>query len=85
MRVHLRHSQNDLNSFDINDMYIDNDTGPFNVTDIGSEPSQEDLDQGHYLVGPDGVYLEGQGMLGSDNDSVQELDLEPSPGPVDPG
>ena len=59
------------------DMFIDVDIGPSNVTIIGSEPSQEDSDQGHYLVGPDGVYLEGRGMLDLVNDSVQELDPEP--------
>ena len=65
-------------------MYIDDDIGPSNVSNIGSKPSQEDSDQGHYLVGPDGVYLEGRGMLDLVNDSVQELDPEPSPSPVDP-
>ena len=33
----------------------------------------------------DRVYLEDQGMSDSDKDSAEELDPEPSPGPVDPG
>ena len=38
-----------------------------------------------YLVGPDGIYLENQGLSDSDNDMIQELDPEHLPGPVDPG
>ena len=45
----------------------------------------QDSDLEHYLVGPDGVYLEDQGISDSDNDLGEELDPKPSPGPVDPG
>ena len=52
--------------------------------DLNFESNQDsDLDQ--YPVGPDGVYLKDQGMSDFDNDSVDELDPETSPGPVDPG
>ena len=49
-----------------------------------------DSDLDHYLVGPDGVYLNevselDTGMSDSDDDLVLGLDPEPSPGPVDPG
>ena len=47
--------------------------------------SDQDSDLEHYLVGPDGVYLEDQGISDSDNDLVEELDPKPSSGPVDPG
>ena len=36
-------------------------------------------------LGPDGIYLEDQGISDSENDMIQALDPEPSPGPVDPG
>ena len=52
--------------------------------------SESDLD--HYLVGPDGIYLNQSPninteseMSDNDNDLVPGLDPEPSPGPVDPG
>ena len=55
------------------------------------EPTQ-DSDLDHYLVGPDGVYLEQSSDTDTDsdmsfygNDLVPGLDPEPSPGPVDPG
>ena len=37
----------------------------------------------HFLVGPDGAYLENQGISDFDN-VVNELDPDPSPGPFDP-
>ena len=37
------------------------------------------------MIGPDGIYLENQELSSSDDDMIQELDPEPSPGPVDPG
>ena len=47
--------------------------------------SSLDSDLDHYLLDPDGVYLENQAISNTDNDSVIGLDPEPSPGPVDPG
>ena len=42
-------------------------------------------DLNHYLLGPDGIYLENQELTSSDDEMLQDLDPEPSPGPVDPG
>ena len=36
-------------------------------------------------LGFDGTYLEDQGISDSENDMIQALDPEPSPGLVDPG
>ena len=88
--------------FSINDEYIDDDLEPVSEPEHNIEPIQNhneinfdpeyDSDLDHYLVGPDGIYLDqspnidtGSEMSDNDNDLVPGLDPEPFPGPVDPG
>merc|ERR1712242_137472 len=92
----------DHNDFSINDEYIDDDLEPVSEHEQEIEPIQNhneinfdpeyDSDLDHYLVGPDGIYLDQSPnidteseMSYNDNDLVIGLDPEPSPGPVDPG
>ena len=44
---------------------------------------EHDSDLDHYLLGPDGIYLDE--ISETSFDSIAELDPEPSLGPVDPG
>ena len=92
-----------INDFHIEDIYIDDEIDeiePLPEHDLDPIPDQDnnnsnfvhdrDSDLDHYLVGPDGVYLEQSTDTDSDmsfygNDLVPDLDPEPSPGPVDPG
>merc|ERR1712242_579689 len=92
----------DHNDFSINDEYIDDDLEPVSEHEQEIEPIQNhneinfdpeyDSDLDHYLVGPDGIYLDQSSNIDSDsemsnhaNDLVPVPDPEPSPGPVDPG
>merc|ERR1712062_843127 len=87
--------------FIINDEYIDDDINLVSEPEQDTEPIQNlnnfnfdpayDSDLDHYLVGPDGIYLDQSPnidteseMSYNDNDLVLGLDPEPSPGPVDP-
>ena len=95
----VTHTDND---FSINNEYIDDDLEPVsepeqniehihNLNDVNFDP-EYDSDLDHYLVGPDGIYLDQSSnrdtdseMSNYENDLVPGLDPEPSPGPVDPG
>ena len=85
-----------LDDFEIADEYIDDEPIPVPDQDLEPNPNNinfdpdHDSDLDHYLVGPDGVYLEQASDTDTDmsfygNDPVPALDPEPSPGPVDPG
>ena len=86
-------SSNEISEeFEFNDMYIDDDIYSFQFEpNQGPELSpvrasfepENDSDLDHYLLGPDGVYLDE--ISETSSDSVPGLDPEPSPGPVDPG
>merc|ERR1712242_338838 len=81
-----------LNEFEFNDMYIDDDINSFQV-DPNHSPElspvranfdpENDSDLDHYLLGPDGIYLDQ--ISESSFDSIPELDPESPLGPVDPG
>ena len=60
---------------------------PLQVNGNANFDPNNDTDLAHYLVGPDGIYLENKGLSDSDNanDMIQELDPEHLLGPVDPG
>ena len=79
---------NNLDDFEINDTYIDDDLEP--TQDNTSDGNvnfdlHNNSDLNHYLLGPDGIYLENQELTSSDDEMLQDLDPEPSLGPVDPG
>merc|ERR1711876_53077 len=86
-------SSNEISEeFEFNDMYIDDDIYSFRFEpNQDPEPSpfranfdpENDSDLDHYLLGPDGVYLDETSEISFD--SVPDLDPEPSPGPVNPG
>merc|ERR1712242_332338 len=86
-------SSNEISEeFEFNDMYIDDDINSLQFElNQGPELSpvranfdpENDSDLDHYLLGPDGVYLDEISEISFD--SVPGLDPEPSPGPVDPG
>ena len=64
-------------------IYIDDNLEP-----VYNNDSYHDSDLDHYLLAPDGEYLEDISELelsDSDNALEHDLDPEPSPGPVDPG
>ena len=78
--------------FEFNDIYIDDDISTFQIEpDLDPELSpiranfdpENDSDLDHYLLGPDGVYLDE--ISETSFDSVPGLEPEPPPGPVDPG
>ena len=79
---------NNLDDFEINDIYIDDNIEP-TQDNTSNENANYDLhndsELNHYLLAPDGVYLENQSFTSSDDDMLHDLDPEPSPGPVDPG
>ena len=94
MRNHSdEESSNEISEeFEFNDMYIDDDIYSFQFEpNQGPELSpvranfdpENDSDLDHYLLGPDGVYLDE--ISETSFDSVPGLDPEPPPGPVDPG
>ena len=81
-----------LEEFEFNDMYIDDDIyslqfeqnqGPELSPVRANFDPEHDSDLDHYLLGPDGIYLDE--ISETSFDSIAGLDPEPSPGPVDPG
>ena len=71
-------SDENSEEFEFNDMYIEDDINSF----LNLDP-EHDSDLDHYLLGPDGIYLDEISDVSFD--SIAGLDPEPSPGPVDPG
>ena len=79
---------NNLDDFEINDIYIDDNIEPTQDNTSNENVNYDlhnDSELNHYLLAPDGVYLENQSFTSSDDDMLHDLDPEPSPGPVDPG